>query len=138
MARDPNQVAQDWAAGLTAKTSKMTEGIRNVSVAPGQLAARQKNAYLAGIQGSVDKWATNVGNVSLSEWQDKAINVGIPRVASGASAAVPRMAQVMAQLLPHIDRVKASLPPRGTYDQNKARANAMMDGMHGFKMSGSR
>lgn len=138
MARDPNQVAQDWANGLTAKTGKMTDGIRSVTVAPGQLAARQKAAYIQGITASQDKWAQNVGNVSLQEWQDKAINVGIPRVASGATAAVPRMAQVMAQLLPHIDRVKASLPPRGSYEQNKARANAMMDGMHTFKMSGAR
>jgi hypothetical protein len=137
MPRDPQTVAQDWANGLAAKTGKMADSVRGVTVAPGQLAARQQQVWLQNVQASAPRWAAAVGAVSLQSWQDSMINVGIPRVASGASAAVPKMAAAMAQLLPHIESVKRSLPPRGTFEQNVARATAMMKGMHDFKMRGT-
>src|SRR5690242_11473172 len=115
MPRDPQTVAQDWANGLAAKTGKMADSVRGVTVAPGQLAARQQQVWLQNVQASAPRWAAAVGAVSLQSWQDSMINVGIPRVASGASAAVPKMAAAMAQLLPHIESVKRSLPPRGTF-----------------------
>jgi len=132
MATDPNQAAADWVAGISAKTTKMQTSVQAVTMAPGQAAARQKAAYIAGVQASQDKWARNVGNVTLADWQRAMIEKGIPRVASGASAAQQRMANVFSQLLPHIERVRSGLPARGTYEQNKARAIAMMDGMHAF------
>lgn len=136
MATTPDQAAADWVAGLSSKTTKIQSSVQAVTVSPGQAAARQKGAYLAGVQANVDRWATKVSAVPLSDWQTAMITKGIPRIASGASAAQGKMAGVFQQLLPHIERVKASLPPRGTFEQNKARANAMMDGMHGFRMTG--
>lgn len=137
MPRDPNQVAQDWASGLSAKTGKMADSVRSVTVAPGQLAARQRAVWQQNTAAAADRWATNTAAVSLQSWQDSMVNVGIPRVASGAQAAIPKMAAAMAQLLPHIDSVKRSLPPRGTFEQNVQRATAMMQGMHAFKMRGT-
>lgn len=134
MATTPDQAAADWVAGLSAKTGKMQQSVQAVTVAPGQAAARQKAAYLQGVQANADRWATAVGRVTLQDWQNAMVTKGIPRIASGASAAQGKMAAVMQQLLPHIERVKATLPPRGTFEQNKARANAMMDGMHTFQM----
>ena len=130
-----DQAAADWVAGLSAKTTKITNGVQNVKVAPGQAAARNKAGYLAGVQARVDVWAQRVGAVTREQWISDMVNKGIPRIATGAQGAQGKMTQVFQQLLPHIERSVAALPARGTFEQNKARANAMMDMMHAFKMT---
>lgn len=134
MAGTPQEVAAAWVQGLSSKTDKITRGIQSVTVAPGQAAARQKSVWAANTAAAVDRFATNVGKVSLSDWQTAAINKGVPRIATGASNAQQKMEAVLTQLLPHIEATRRALPARGTYEQNKARMNAMVDGMHAFKM----
>lgn len=133
--QSPDQAAQDWVNGLSAKTEKAKAGAQAVKMAPGQAAANNKAGYVAGVQQNVDKWARNVGRVTREQWIDAFVNKGVPRMALGAQQAQTKMAAVFQQLFPHIERSVASLPPRGTFEQNKARANAMMDAMHGFKMT---
>lgn len=132
MATDPSTAAQDWVNGLSAKTAKITQSVQSVTVAPGQAAARQKAVWMQNTQAAADKWANASQRVTLAEWQSAMVNKGIPRIASGAQAAQSKMQAVFAQLLPYIDSAKQSLPPRGTFEQNKARATAMMDKMHAF------
>lgn len=128
----PDQAAKDWVAGLSSKTEKIKANVQAVRVAPGQAAARQKGAYLAGVQQSADKWAANVAAVPLQEWVDSMVNKGIPRIATGASAAEGKMTAFFQALLPYVERGKSSLPARGTFEQNKSRAMAWMDYMHQF------
>lgn len=132
MATDPSTAAQDWVNGLSAKTAKMTQSVQSVTVAPGQAAARQKAVWQQNTTAAADRWAANVSRVTLQDWQSAMVNKGIPRVASGAQAAQQKMQAVFSQLLPYIESAKSSLPPRGTFEQNKARATAMMDKMHAF------
>ena len=58
---------------------------------------------------------------------------GIPRIATGAQTAQPKFAQFMGKLLPYIATQKASLPARGTLDQNIARMTAFVQGMSKFQ-----
>lgn len=128
-----DQAAADWVAGLSAKTAKITANVRAVTVAPGQAAARQKAVYVQNVTARADVWAQRVSAVTLGEWQDAMVNKGIPRIATGASAAQAKMTAVFAKLLPFIDAGKRSLQPRGTFEQNKARMNQWADYMHGYK-----
>lgn len=130
---DANTAAQDWVNGLSAKTEKAKAGAQRVTVAPGQAAARQKGAYVTGVTTNADKWANNVGKVTLAQWQDDFINKGIPRMASGAQQAQSKMAQFFTEFLPFLDSARSSLPARGTFEQNKARMNAMVDKVHAFR-----
>ena len=132
MAKDPNTVADRWASGLSGATQKITEGVQSVTVAPGQLAARQKSAYVANVTARADVWATRVAAVSTSEWASDMINKGIPRIATGAEAAKSKFASFMGKLLPYINSGRGSLPARGTFDQNIARMTAWARYMHGF------
>lgn len=132
MAKDPAQVAQNWANGLANAGEKIRQGLDSVTVAPGQAAARQSNVWAQNTQAAQAKWARNTAAVSLQDWKDATTTKGIPRIAAGAQAAQPKMAAFMTKLLPYVANAKSQLPARGSYEQNKARATAMMDAMHKF------
>lgn len=125
-------VAARWAQRMGASTDKWQAGVDGVNVAPGQAAARQKNAYINGVQQNADKWATNVASVSLQDWKDAMINKGKQRIATGATAAQPKFQQFMDALLPQIDRARSTLGPRGTFEQNTQRMVAFSTAMHGW------
>src|SRR5487761_669192 len=128
MAQTADQIAANWASRLAASTQKITDGINGVTVAPGQ-----KDVWLQNTQAAQAKWARNVAAVSLSDWQQMTVSKGVPRIASGAQAAQPKFQAFMSKYLPYVQSGKASLPPRGTLDQNINRAVAMM--RHNAKFS---
>lgn len=128
----PDQAAAAWAQRLASSTDRIQQGVQGVTTAPGQAAARQKAVWASQVAASQDKWASRVAAVSLPDWQQSMIQKGVPRVASGAQAAQPKFAAFMTQLLPHIAATTASLPPRGTLDQNINRMTQFVRGMSTF------
>lgn len=126
MAKDPNAAAQRWAQNLGAATSKIAEGVDAVSVAPGTMAARQRQVWAQNTMAAQDKWARNTAAVTLGEWQTAMKEKGVQRIASGASAAVPRMAAFLTAFLPHVETGVRQLPARGNLDQNISRMVAMV------------
>lgn len=134
----PDQVAANWASRLAASTSKITVGVNAVTTSPGQAAARQQAAYVSNVQANAAKWAARTAAVPLSTWQQDTISKGIPRIATGAQAAVPKFTAVMTSLLPYITSQVNALPARGTLDQNIARMTAFVQGMSKYsKPAGS-
>ena len=129
---DAGTVAQHWADRLNQSGQKITDGVNATKVAPGQLAAKQLNAYLANIQARAQVWAARTGAVSLSAWQSAMTTKGVPRIGQGATASVPKMAQFLGKLLPYVDSGRSSLPARGSYAQNVARMTQWADYMHKF------
>jgi len=135
----PDQIAAKWRDRLSGATTEITNGVNAVQVAPGQLAAAQVDVWLANTQASRDKWRTRVAGVTLEEWRKKMIDVGIPRVASGAQANVGKVQAFMTEFLPFLDRGVSTVRgmPRGTLEQNIARATAMMRYTAGYKRGGA-
>jgi len=120
MPKDASAVVTKWQANASAATQAYKDGVSRVSVPPGQAAARQKNAYVQGVQANADIWAKNV-NIPLGEWQAAAAGKGGDRYAGGITAGAPKMAQFMQGFLPKVQAIANSLPPRGTLEQNLAR-----------------
>lgn len=116
----------------------MQRGINAVSESPGAAAARQKDKWLAQLQASANKWAANVGSVSLDYWKSQMNGIGLQRVGQGATAKKAKMAKHMASWLPHMDALQQKLAsmPSVTYEQRKARAIAAMDHGHSFNSNG--
>lgn len=137
MPLDPNTIAQEWSQRLASSTQKIQAGVQNVTVAPGQAAARQKQVYLQNVQAAADKWARNVASVTLADWQNAMINKGVQRVASGAQAAQDKFAAFMGRLIPHIEAGRRQLPARGNLDQNIARMTAWVRHMANFGRTGT-
>lgn len=121
VAKDPSAVAAKWQQNASAATQSYKDGINSVTVAPGQAAARQKNAYVQGVQANADIWASRVAKVSTEEWKAAATGKGADRYAGGVAAGAPKMAAFMADFLPKVQSIANALPPRGTLEQNIAR-----------------
>lgn len=128
-----DDVGAHWSQRLGASGDRIRQGVAAVRVAPGQAAAAQKAVWLQNLQASADRWAARVGRVSLTDWQNAMTSKGIDRIGAGATAAQPKFVAFMGKFLPYIDNAKASLPKRGSYEQNKARMTAMIDKLHAFK-----
>ena len=135
----PAENANKWKTRLSAATPDIQAGIQRVTVAPGQAAARQKQAWLQNVTASADKWERNVGSVTLASWQADAL-AGVSRVAAGAAAKQNKMEAFLTEFQPHLDRVQQKLAtmPRGGFEANIARMveNARQNAQ--FKRSGNR
>ncbi len=132
---DPARAAQRWAQQMQNVASKVTEGVSQVVRSPTEAAAARQQAYVDGVQRAAQsgKWARGLRRVSLPQWQQAMIDKGIPRIASGATAAEPKVQQFLAEFLPHVASGVNSLPQRGTLEQNTARAVAMIQHNAKFK-----
>lgn len=131
----PADAAQAWSAGFGAAGTKYANGINAVTVSPGQLAAAQKNAYLANIQASANIWASKVAAVPLQDWKQAATTTGVARLGTGATKGAPKMQAFMTNFLPKLSSVVGGLPARGTFDQNLQRFNAYAQALHAAKGS---
>lgn len=134
----PEQMAAKWQSRLSGATEDIRRGVDGVTVAPGRLAAAQRQVWLARLQQSADKWANNVGRVTLEEWRSKMVNVGIPRVAQGAAANQDKVQRFAAEFLPHLDRGVAQVKtmPKATLEDSINRAVTMMRHNAQFRRGG--
>jgi hypothetical protein len=124
------QAAANWQQGFGAAGAKWASGVEAVTVAPGQLAAAAQSRYIAGVQQNVGKWASRVAGVSLAQWKQQAVDKGQARLATGAQTG---MAKYQARIQAVLDAEKsiiASLPPRGTVEQNIQRSSQFQLQMH--------
>lgn len=130
---DAGTLAANWQAKLAGATDRMTAGAQAVTTPPGQAAAAAKDAYLAGVNASVNIWAQKVSAVTTQQWQTAYIQKGLPRVAAGASAAQAKFATILGKILTAEKSIVAQLPARGGLENNIARSAAFQRAMAGTK-----
>lgn len=125
---NPAAATAKWVQNLSAATERMTTGAQAVTKAPGQAAAAAADKWLARVTAAKAKFATNVAAVSLQDWQNSYINIGIPRVAQGAQAKQAKVQNFMSQFLPYLQRGVATIDqmPSVTLEDGIARATAMI------------
>lgn len=133
-----DQAAEKWASRLSGATTEITNGVNAVTKAPGASAAAAVEVWAARTLAAKQKWARNVGRVSLSEWQDKMRTVGIPRIAQGAMANKPKVTAFMNEFLPFVDQVTARVRamPNATIEDGIARAIEQIRGNAKFQRGG--
>lgn len=128
------QAAANWAGSAGRAATAWTEGVNNFS---GDWAGRttsQQSVMQQNLNDSINsgRWANGVQRVGTQGWkqatQSKASNYS-----TGFSAGASRQASAIAKILSAEANIVGSLPPRGSYEQNKLRATAVMDGLHSLK-----
>jgi hypothetical protein len=131
MAADPATVAAKWARNLSAAGDSIRAGVAAVNVAPTQKAAARVDAYVQGVARAAQsgKFQRGLNRVSLQSWQDSMVNKGLPRVASGATAAKDKVTAFLQKWLPYQDQLKSKLAsmPRGDLQTNIQRAITAME-----------
>lgn len=107
---------------ITAATTDIQAGIKRVTVAPGVAAAAQANLMLAKLTQSVTSgvWGKNVSAVSLTDWQNAALNKGVGRIAPGVQAAQAKIQAMAGKLLSAVAQAQqaANATPRGDISAN--------------------
>lgn len=128
--------AQRWQQNFGAAGPRWAAGIQAVTVAPGQAAAAASDRYLSGVQQNVQKFAAKVAAVPLGTWQAVSIQKGQGRLASGATAGLPKYEAAITKVLAAEKSIIASLPPRGTVEQNIQRSSQFQLALHNAFSSG--
>lgn len=95
------QFTKKWGDRLSGATEQITNGINNVSVAPGILAAKKQDKMKQNILKSIDsgKWGKNVAAVPLQDWKDAILNKGLSRLSSGVEGAKGKVTKFAEKLL---------------------------------------
>lgn len=132
---DATQATAKWLSRLQASTQQITDGVNRVTTAPGAAAAKQQQKWLARVTAAAQKWATNVGAVSLQSWQQSMIQTGIPRISQGAQAKQGKMQNFMNQFLPYLASgvQKIDAMPNTSLQDGINRAVAMIQYNAAFK-----
>lgn len=119
---------EKWVQNLGAATDRMTAGANAVTKAPGLSAAAAADKWLQRVTAAKPKFIANVSRVTLQQWQNAYINLGIPRVAQGAQAKKDKFTAFMDEFLPYLSRGVAQIDqmPSTTLEDSVARASAMI------------
>lgn len=129
----PDQFAEKWARRLKGAGTDIQNGIKRVTVAPGVKAAAQSQVMLNNLAARVQDgtWAKRVGSVSLTDWQNAALNKGVQRITAGVDAAGPKVQAMAGKLLAAVDGAVAETDriPRGSLEDNINRATTFMRAM---------
>lgn len=135
---DPATATQKWVSNLSNSSAAITRGVNAVTQAPGAAAAASADKWLARVQASKDKWKARVGGVSLQSWQQSMINVGLPRVSSGAQAKQGKYTDFANQFFPYLDSgvAKVKAMPSTTLEDSINRATTMIRHNAAFKRAG--
>lgn len=134
---DANSITSKWVQRLSGATAEIQAGIQRVNTAPGQRAVAKKDKWQNNVVNAADKWARNTGRVSLQDWQNAAINTGVPRIAQGAQQKQGKMQSFLNDFIPHLERGQQVVEgmPDNTFEQRVQRAVSMMRHNAGFKRS---
>lgn len=121
MAKSVAEATAKWQQNASAAVNAYKTGVQNVQQAPGAKAAAQADVWAQNVAAAKAKFQRNVGAVSLQTWQERASTKGATNYPTGIQAGASKQAAFMADFLPKVQQIAASLPPRGTLEQNIAR-----------------
>lgn len=132
--KNAQQAAANWVASAGRAATDWQEGVNNYSgdwagSTTRQLATMQTNWNSAVASGA---WANGVNRVGTNGWKSATI-ARASNYTTGFQAGASNQAAAIAKIIQAEQNIVGSLPPRGDYTQNKARATAVMDGLHALK-----
>jgi hypothetical protein len=113
----------DWIAGVQAYSGDWASATTN------QQSVMLQNVTTAISNGT---WAAGVRRVGTTGWKSRTVDKQAS-FGTGFTAGASRQASAIAKILQAEASIVSSLPARGTFDQNKMRATALMDALHALK-----
>lgn len=123
----PTELAAKWAQKYGASSEAYKAGIAKVQDNPAQAAIAAQDRMVAGFNDAVSsgRWAAGLNKVSLQSWKQAATEKGAPAIAAAARIGQDKVMRAEQTMGPIRDSIVASLPERGTIEQNLERARQM-------------
>lgn len=133
--RTPDQATGNWVARIGQSTEQIQQGVNSVTEAPGQKAAAKSAKWLAAVTASQQKWARNVGAVTLDQWRAAMLGIGLQRVAAGAQAKQGKYLAFASEFFPHLERglQKLEAMPDTSFEDRINKMITMARHNHEFK-----
>jgi hypothetical protein len=132
--KSPQQGAANWAASSGRAAQAWQEGVQGYNGDWAAATTRQQNVMQANLNNSINSgaWANGVNKVGTQGWKQATADK-VTNFSTGFNAGAQKQAASMAKILSAEATIVGNLPPRGDYNANKARATAVMDGLHALK-----
>lgn len=131
MPKTPSQAASKWARNLAGAQQTIADGVRNVTEAPTEKAARESQRYVDGVTRAVQegRWQDGLRSVSLEDWRQAMLSKGVSRIGQGAQAAQSKFEAFLSEFLPHVEAGRRQLAsmPKGDLASNIQRAIFMIE-----------
>ena len=130
------QAAANWIGSAGRAQTDWQQGVQNYSGDWAGATTRQQAVLLTNVTNAISNgsWANGVNRVGTAGWKSRTVDKAT-NYATGFQAGAQRQASAIAKIIQAEVNIVGALPPRGTYDQNKLRATAVMDGLHALKGS---
>ena len=134
----PAEHAALWAAKFAGSTERYKAGVQKVQGNPAQKAIAAQDRLLANFTAAVQdgKWAAGLSQVTEQSWKQACIDKGAAALATSARVAQEKVARAEAKMGPVRDGIVASLPQRGTIEENLERSRQMALKMHEARKRG--
>jgi hypothetical protein len=128
------QAAEAWAASAGRAATNYSTGVNNYSGDWAGNTTRQQAVMQTNWQQAVSsgQWANGVNRVGTQGWKS-ATQSKVSNYSTGFSAGAANQSAAISKIIAAEANIVGSLPPRGDFTQNKARATAVMDGLHALK-----
>jgi hypothetical protein len=128
------QAAQAWEQSAGRAAQSYADGVNAYSGDWAGATTRQQSVMRTNLNLAIDqgRWAAGVQQVGTTGWKSRT-QAKVGNYSTGFTAGAARQASAIAKILAAEANIVGSLPPRGTYEQNKARATAVMDGLHALR-----
>lgn len=128
------QAAANWAGSAGRAATDWEQGVQSYTGDWAGATTRQQAAMTSNWNQAVSsgRWANGVNAIGTNGWKNKTVakssayNLGFTNGAAAQAAAAAKIMGALQNIVP-------SLPPRGTYEQNKTRSTALMDQLHALK-----
>lgn len=128
------QAAANWVASAGRAATAYQQGVEGYTGDWAGATTRAQSAMQIAWDQAVASglWAAGVNRVGTAGWKADTV-ARIPNYSTGFQAGAQKQAAAAQKIMAALGNIVPNLPARGTYDQNKTRATALMDSLHALK-----
>ena len=132
--RTADQAATAWEQSSTKAQTNWAAGVDGYQGDWAAATTRQEGALLQNVTQAIQNgtWRNGVNRVGTNGWKT-ATKASTANFANGFTKGAAAQRAAIAKILAAEANIVASAPPRGTYEQNKARATYVMDQLHALR-----
>ena len=129
-----DQAATNWEQSAGRAATNWTAGVNNYSGDWAGATTRQQNVMLQNVTAAINNgsWANGINRVGTQGWKN-ATQASSGNFSNGFTKGAAKQRAAISKILAAEANIVGSAPPRGTYEQNKARATYVMDQLHALR-----